>query len=166
MKKLSIYLSLIVALFVILYIVNHQSNKAAMEKLIEPAQKLYQTTPDQLNPATQKQLNDPNYQNIILQVELIERLEKGEGMFVYFFSPLCQFCVESTPIVNETASDLQIEIHQFNVLENQLAFQLFQFDSTPTLIYFEDGQEQGRLVGSMKGRQDTLKEFLQTHHDS
>src|SRR5690554_6149924 len=106
MKKLSIYLGAIIALFVILFAVNQYSLQAELDRLAEPAERLYKTSPENLEPATRKQLTDENYQNIILREDLDERLANGESLLVYFFSPLCSFCVESTPIYNRIANEI------------------------------------------------------------
>ena len=85
-----------------------------------------------------------------------------ESLFVYFFSPLCPYCVESTPILNEIANEVGVEIRQLNVLEDPEAFNHYSFESTPTLIYFEQGEEKSRLVGGIadEGRQELAKQFL------
>ena len=118
MKKLSIYLGAIIALFVILFAVNQYSLQAELDRLAEPAERLYKTSPENLEPATRKQLTDENYQNIILREDLDERLANGESLLVSFFSPLCSFCVENTPIYNRIANEIGVEIHQLNVLED------------------------------------------------
>lgn len=168
MKKLLIYLSIVVLLIALLYYLNQLTQKNAMKNLVEPAQELYQTDPQNLNEATRKQLNDPDYQNIILPGELETRLKNKEDLFVYFFSPLCKYCVESTPIVNDIAGEVQVEIHQYNVLEFRQGFSQYRFDSTPTLIYFEDGVEKDRFVGGIAQEiyQQQMRAFLEKYKPS
>jgi thioredoxin 1 len=143
MKKLAIYLSIILVLFALLYFIDRQSNKAYSEE----AQQLYSTSPDNLNESTRKQLNNSDYQNIILPTELQQNISNEEDVYVYFFSPLCNFCVATTPRLNEIAADAGVDIRQYNVLEFERAWTEFNLEATPTLIYFEDGIESDRLVG-------------------
>lgn len=141
MKKLSIYLGIIVALFGLLYFINHLSEK----RYVEPAEQLYGTTPDKLNPATKSQLLDKNYQRIILPAELDEKRENKEDLFVYLFSPTCKYCQETTPILNEIAAEVGVDYYQLNVLEFQDQWLKYNIDGTPTLIYIKDGEPIDRI---------------------
>src|SRR5690554_2775010 len=122
MKKLIIYLLIIIALFAFLYFVNQQSNNAEAEEYKEEAQTLYSTTPEKLDSETRKQLKNPDYQNIILPDELESKLANEESLFVYFFSPRCQYCVATTPSINEIAAEANVDLLQYNVLEYNQGF--------------------------------------------
>jgi thioredoxin 1 len=151
MKKLAIYLSIIVALFAILYFINQQSEKAKSEQYSDEAEQLYSVSPDQLDPATRGQLNDPDYQNIILPEELKAKQANQEDFFVYFFSPTCVFCVATTPHLNDIAAEAGAEVHQYNLLEFTQGWSEYGIESTPTLVYFEDGKAADSIVGGYTG---------------
>lgn len=165
MKKLAIYLVIILAIFVLIFVVNQQSKQASFGELMEPAERLYQTEPGNLEEATREQLLDENYQDIILPDELEQRLENEESLIVYFFSPACPYCVQTTPILQDMVEEKEIEIHQLNVLEYDQAFSEYAFTHTPTTIYFENGQEKDRIVGGSgtEEARQALELFLDTY---
>jgi thiol-disulfide isomerase/thioredoxin len=165
MKKLLIYLSVIVALFAILFVLNMQSNKANYEAYAAAANELYRTSPDKLDPDTLKQLDDPHYQNIILPDELSARLQNKENLFVYFFSPQCPHCQASTPILMPMAEGLGADIRQFNLLEFQEGWREYNIEYTPTLVYFREGKEIDRFVGGIQDpqAQEQMKQFLEKY---
>ncbi|MBJ6359868.1 thioredoxin family protein [Paenibacillus sp. GCM10012307] len=138
MKKMSIYLIIVVALFGLIFILN-QSDKNA----------LYGKPSSQLNPATKAQLKDPNYQNIILPAELNSRVQSGEEMFVYFFASDCSHCKNTTPVLMPIAQDLGIDLPQFNLREFQEYFGKYEIEYTPTLVYYKDGKQVERLEGGI-----------------
>lgn len=141
MKKLAIFGGIIVAVFVLIIILTNMSNS---EKL---ANNPYDT--DDLEQSTIDLLDDENYQNIILPNELAEKIESGEPTTVYFFSPECQFCKEMTSTLMPLADQEEVEIVQYNVLEYDQAWQEFAIEATPTLVHFENGQEEMRAVGAL-----------------
>lgn len=165
MKKLLIYLGIIVALFALLYYLNWASNQKANSEYTAPAKKLYQTTPDKLKPETRSQLKDVNYQNIIIPDDLEQKIKDGETLTVYFFSPLCSYCRETTPVLNEIAAEVGADYYQMNVYEFEDMWSKYRLDATPTLIHFENGQEIERKVGGISennpgNTREDFKQFL------
>jgi len=140
-KKVLIFIGVIVLLFGALYFVVTYQNNQAMEDNDNP----YGTT--NLEQPTIDLLDDPNYDNIILPDELDDQMTNGEDVTVYFFSPTCQFCVETTPYLAPLAKDNDIDMKQFNLLEFGQEGRQYAIESTPTLIHYEDGEEVARIVG-------------------
>lgn len=162
MKKFFIYFSIIVILFASLYAIDAFSQSKQNAALADDAQRLYNTTPNKLRDSTKAQLQDPNYQSIILPDQLKERLDNGETMFVYFFSPECPYCVATTPRLMPLAEQVGATIYQYNLLEFGQGWSDYRIESTPTLVYFENGQEVDRLVGGIvEGGQNTLETYKQ-----
>lgn len=149
MKKMALYLGIILGLFAILYAVDYASNQQVNNKLQDAAEKLYNTQPDQLTKATRDQLNDDNYQRIILPDSLEEKLNNKESLFVYMFSPVCSYCQATTPVLEEIAKDLDVDYVQLNVYEFADMWDVYNIEATPTLIYFQDGVEAERLSGGI-----------------
>lgn len=79
MKKMAIFLVIIVALFVLLGVFTNMKKEEKSKG--NPYGK------DKLKPATVDQLDDPNYQNLILPVELEQDLQDSKDVTVYFYSP-------------------------------------------------------------------------------
>ncbi|SFL27603.1 Thiol-disulfide isomerase or thioredoxin [Paenibacillus sp. 1_12] len=166
MKKIAIYLSIIIVLFAGLYVVNQQSDKTKNSKF---ANNVYGMAPNKLNPETVKQLEDPNYQNIILPAELNKKLDAKEDFFVYYFASTCPHCKRTTPVLAPLSKELGIDVKQFNLEEFKDGWNKYNIQSTPTLIYYKAGKEVERIVGGIAetGQQgyssDSFKQFLEKY---
>lgn len=158
MKKLVIYLSIIVALFAAIYVVNVQSNQAKNAKY---AGNVYGIAPEKLNPETVKLLDDPNYQNIILPEGLDKKLSAKEDFFLYYFASTCPHCKVTTPVLNPIAKDVAVDIKQFNLEEFKDGWSRYNIQYTPTLVYYKGGKEVERLEGEQPA--DKFKQFLQKY---
>jgi len=134
-----IYIGIVVVLLVGIFALNN----------LEQDNPLYGKPASKLNPATQAQLNDVNYQNIILPEALDEKIENKEDFFVYMFSSTCNYCKATTPQIMPIVGELGIDLHQFNVLEFPEYQVKYNIEFTPTLIYFEGGVEKERIVGGV-----------------
>ncbi|WP_246939059.1 thioredoxin family protein [Bacillus pinisoli] len=145
MKKVMIFLVVIIALFATLAFVTNFSNKQASEG--NPYGK------DSLKPATISQLDDPLYQNQILPDELEDKLADKENLFVYFYSPECSFCKETSPVIVPMTEELGIELPFYNLLEFEEGWKTYNISSTPTLVRFENGVEVDRVVGKVSDEQ-------------
>lgn len=102
---------------------------------------------DSLKPETIAQLDDPNYQNIILPEDLKAKLDNKEDVTVYFYSPTCSYCQQTTPIVAPLAEDLGIDLVQFNLLEFESGWDQYGIKETPTIVQYKAGKEAERIVG-------------------
>lgn len=140
MKKMIIFLAVIIVLFGAIAVLSNLDNKQKSEG--NPYKK------DKLEPATVDLLDDPNYQNIIIPEELTEKLANKEDVTVYFFSPTCSHCQVTTPIVAPLAEEMKIDLVQYNVLEFEQGWDDYEIDSTPTIVQFKNGKETARIVGS------------------
>ncbi|MCC3355336.1 thioredoxin family protein [Bacillus sp. REN16] len=139
MKKIVIFTVVIVAIFGALAYVTTTQNKQKAEG--NPFGK------EKLDPATTAQLDDPNYQNQILPNELASKLENGESMTVYFYSPTCSHCQKTTPVIVPMVDEMGLDLKKFNLLEFEEGWKDYGIEYTPTLIHFENGEEVSRLVG-------------------
>lgn len=139
MKKLLMIGGVIVAVFVLIIVLNNQSNKSKLKD--NP----YGTT--KLDQATIDLIGNEHYDNIILPEDLEKKIESGEPVVAYFFSPTCSYCKEMTPILMPIAKELNIDIFQYNLLEFFQVAGDYNIEGTPTLIYFNEGEEVDRLYG-------------------
>ena len=136
MKKMGIFLGIIIILFAGIFVLN-KSN----------VNEVYNKPVSELNRETRAILDDPNYQNIILPDELESKIESGDGTFVYYFASDCSFCKQTTPILMPIAEDVGVDLPQFNLREFDDYFQKMGIQFTPTLAFYEDGA----LVDKMEG---------------
>ena len=150
MKKLAIIGAAVVLLFAAIIVLTNMSNSDKMKD--NP----YDT--DNLQQATIDLLDDENYQNIILPDALQAKIDSGEGVFAYMFSPLCGHCINFTPKLMTVAEQEDIHIDQLNVLEYGNAGTTYQITQTPTLVYFENGEEVTRLVGD--NDEESVRQFF------
>ncbi|PAE25429.1 MULTISPECIES: thioredoxin family protein [Bacillaceae] len=143
MKKVIIFLAIIVALFAAVGMLTKMQNE---EKVSEknPYGK------DSLHPETVKQLEDPNYQNLILPEELDKKLDEKEDVTVYFYSPTCPHCQKTTPVVAPLTEDMGIDLVQFNLLEFEDGWDNYGIKETPTIVQYKDGKEVNRITGSQE----------------
>ena len=150
MKKLGIIGAAVVLLFAAIIVLTNMSNSDKMKD--NP----YDT--DNLRQSTIDLLDDENYQNIILPDDLQAKIDSGEGVFAYMFSPECGYCMQFTPKLMAVAEQEDIQIDQLNVLEYENAWTTYKLEGTPTLIYFENGEEVTRLYGAAD--EETVRQFF------
>ena len=140
MKKLLIIAGIVVVVFAGIIFLTNQANN---EKL---AHNPYDT--EDLEQATIDQLDDENYQNIVVPADLEEQIASGEPTTVYFFSPTCQYCQQTTPVLMPVAEDMDVDVLQYNLLEYEQGWQQYMIEATPTLIHYDNGEEVSRWVGA------------------
>lgn len=110
-------------------------------------------------------LDNENYQlNKTLEEAVTAVQEETDGVFVYHWSPVCQFCLNATPNLVEAKEQVDANLIQLNVLEYGAATQVFMIASTPTLVYYESGQEVERLEGD-PGSSEIYADFMQAMMD-
>ncbi|WLR58162.1 thioredoxin family protein [Guptibacillus hwajinpoensis] len=151
MKKAIIFLGIVIVIFGALAFVTNYSNSEKTEG--NPYGK------SSLDPATIEQLDDPLYQNQILPDELDEALSNEEDAFVYFYSPTCIHCKNTSPVLVPLAEDMGIDLKKYNVLEFEQGWNDYRIESTPTLVRFKDGKEVDRIVGTQT--EDTFKQWIE-----
>lgn len=155
MKKLLIFGAIIVVLFAGVIILTNMSNdkKLSSEKNPYGDKELQQLTIDQLD--------DENYQSIMLPDELEKKIAAGEAVNAYFFSPDCIHCKAFTPVLMPIADELGIDIAQINVYEYPELWEKYNIEYTPTFIRFEDGKEVNRFFGAKE--EADLRDYLETN---
>ncbi|MFC3418508.1 thioredoxin family protein [Salinicoccus hispanicus] len=116
---------------------------------------------EQLSGATIDKLEDENYHYNKTLDETKEIIDAGEGEFVYFWSPTCMHCAAATPFLMDAFEQTGEEVTQLNVLEYEQAWTDYAIEATPTLIYFENGEEVDRFTGN-PGNADEYAAFINT----
>lgn len=153
MKKLLAIGGVIVVIFILIVVLTNKSNETKLKD--NP----YDT--DQLRNSTIDLIGNKNYNNIILPDELEKKISSGEPVTAYFFSPECGYCMEMTPILMPIAKDMNVNVDQYNLLEYTNQAAPYAIEATPTLIYFKDGEEVGRLVGAHP--EENIRTFFAEH---
>lgn len=141
MKKLLVIGGVIIALFILIIFLSNKSNEAKLKD--NP----YGT--EDLNKLTIDLIGNKNYKNIILPENLFEKIDSGEPVTAYFFSPDCPYCMEMTPRMMPIADEMGVHVYQYNMLEfGALAKERYGIESWPMLVHFRDGKEVGRMSGA------------------
>jgi thioredoxin-like negative regulator of GroEL len=139
-KKVIIFLAVIILLFgAVAFLTKMQNEEKVTEK--NPYGK------STLHPETIAQMDDPNYQNLILPDKLESLLDKKEDVTVYFYSPTCSHCQRTTPVVSPLAKDMNINLTQFNLLEFDNGWDQYGITETPTIVQYKAGKEVNRITG-------------------
>ncbi|WP_338451298.1 thioredoxin family protein [Niallia oryzisoli] len=139
MKKVLIFLAIIIVLFSGVAILTNMQNSEKVED--NPYGK------DTLHPETAALLEDENYQNIILPDELDQKLKDKEDITVYYFQSTCEYCKQATPILSPLAEEMGIDLLQYNLLEFEQGWDDYGIQETPTIVQYKDGKEVARITG-------------------
>lgn len=155
MKKLLTIGGVIVAVFALILVLNNLSNKEKLKDNPYGDKKLDQATIDLIG--------DEHYKNITLPEELKTQIEAGESVTAYFFSPLCSYCREMTPVMMPIADEMGVDVKQFNTLEFGQEAIVYDVQATPTMIHFENGEEIGRMIGGQS--EENIRLFFNAVQD-
>ncbi|WP_096155422.1 MULTISPECIES: thioredoxin family protein [Bacillus] len=139
MKKLFVIVGVIVVIFIALAVITNIQQKKLSEG--NPFGKSV------IHAETQKQLNDPLYQNIILPDDLEESLETDVTTTIYFYSPTCDACKAASPIIVPAAEEMEVDLKLYNLLEFNQGWDDYNIRATPTVVHFVNGQEVNRVEG-------------------
>lgn len=142
----------IIILFVALYFVVDYKNQQAIDISGNPYGK------DNLKQETIDQLDNPLYQNQITPDQLEGKLENKEDLIVYFYSPTCVYCQNTTPVLVPLAEELGVDVKKLNLLEFEAEWDKYRIEGTPTLVYFENGEEAARISGQQQ--EEGLRTFF------
>ncbi|QAS51681.1 thioredoxin family protein [Halobacillus litoralis] len=138
-KNMIIFASVLAVLIVVLiFVVNYQTSKKTADN---PYGK------DNLDPTTVEQLDNPDYQNQIQPDELEDQIQSGDPTTVYFYDPNCAHCQRVTPILVPIAEEFEVDMKKMNLEEFKDQWGKYGIEGTPTLVHYENGEEQARIAG-------------------
>ncbi|MDX8366822.1 thioredoxin family protein [Cytobacillus sp. IB215665] len=141
MKKVIIFTLIVLSLFAALvFVTKYQQQQQAAGNPFNKTS---------LHPETVNQLDDPNYQNIILPNELDEKLANNESATIYFYQSTCPACKVTSPIIVPMAEEMGIDLKLYNLLEFNEGWDEYNIESTPTIVQYKDGKEVSRLNGAV-----------------
>lgn len=150
MKKMMIIGLSVLVIFGLIVFLTNQANDQKLANNPYDTEDLEQPTIDLLD--------DEHYQNIAVPGEVEEQIASGEPTTVYFFSPTCQYCQQTTPVLMPVAEDMSVDVLQYNLLEYEQGWQDYFIEATPTLVHYEDGEEVARWVGAQP--KENIEEFF------
>ena len=143
MKKLLLIGGVIIAIFILIIVLSNKSDEAKLKD--NP----YGT--DNLSKSTIDLIGDENYNNIVLPDTLFKKIEDGESVTAYYFHPECQFCRQMTPVMMPIATEMDVNVLQYNMMEfgDKVGMDTeYKIKSWPALVHYKNGKEVGRMVGA------------------
>lgn len=151
MKKIIAFALVIVLIFAALIFITSNQNKQQSEGNPFGKKNLY--------PETIEQLDNELYQNIILPEELEDKLESGEPVTVYFYSPRCEPCNITSPKLVPKAKEMGVDLVLYNVLEFEQGWRQYALEGTPEVIHYDNGAEVARITGGHEA--ETYGQFFE-----
>ena len=81
-----------------------------------------------------------------------EAIESGKPVVIYFWATWCGPCLQLGPVVEELAEKYgdKAVIGKLNTEEDNDIAAEYRIRSIPTVLFFKDGELQGRSVGLVK----------------
>jgi len=74
--------------------------------------------------------------------------ESGRPFLLDLYVEKCGPCQQLKPMMSELANDLQgVEVFAMDVLKNRKIYHEQGLKTVPTVMFFQSGEERGRLVG-------------------
>lgn len=148
----------LVILFIIIFAVNGGKDKEiAQNEDTQQAENVSTelTEEEYLEMARKGVESDKNYSYQVKSPEWVHTLNKDEVTFVYYFSPVCKYCIETTPSVitglNEATKEIDKDFNFIQVdvtLDSDIYYDIAQLEGTPTMVKYVNGVEVERVAGS------------------
>jgi len=91
-----------------------------------------------------------NFLNAATFEEII--YDKGENCLVAFTRKTCHVCQKVIPMVQETAENYKDKFgfYRVDVEEQRDLYNRFSLRGVPSLLFFKDGEYQGKLAGEVE----------------
>lgn len=124
-------IGLLIVLFIALYFVNDYKNN----KTTDSEENQTEGTKEDL------------YGNQINPDNLRDKVDSGEPITVYFYSPECTHCQRTTPVLVQLSEEKDIDLKKMNLLDHKAQWDEYNIEGTPTVVYYDKGEEVARIVG-------------------
>lgn len=96
--------------------------------------------------------------------EFEAKINSRAVVVVDFFSPRCGPCLKLMPVLDEIAGSYagKADIYKLNVIENNAIAAMHNVSAVPTVIFFHNGKEAGRIIGYKPASRyiETIDELL------
>lgn len=119
MKKIVIFLGIIILIFISLYLIQKEEPKK--ENFL--------------------------YKNEISSENLNKSIASGDPNYIYFYQTDCIHCKKVSPVIIPMAEDLNIDLKVHDLQKNQENWDTYNIQGTPTIVYYKDGKEIDRIHG-------------------
>jgi thioredoxin 1 len=86
-------------------------------------------------------------------------VKRYDEVLVYFYAPDSEPCREIAPAVGALVEDEVAPVAEVNVEENERVASVYNVNSVPTIVLFNDGDPVSRSVGAKT--KDELRRFVE-----
>lgn len=93
------------------------------------------------------QLNSKSFEELIY--------DEGQACLVVFSRKTCHVCKEVVPVIEELAPNYEgkFGFYHVDVEEDKALYQSFSLKGVPQILFFKDGEYQGKLTGQVEEEQ-------------
>lgn len=148
-KYTAVGAAIVIVLIVGIVLAFSNNNKPTTSDSVGPKadEGLLKTTDNEKNPASEIGVGEFMIDEKNFEKEITEY--KGIAM-VDFFLPTCPHCQKIGPVISEIANETQgkYKIGKLNANTSPDMATKFSIQSVPAMIFFKDGKEVDRLIGS------------------
>lgn len=130
-NKMLIIIGVVVVLLIALYFVDDLKNDT-----------------DEADKESSGEENDEDlYDNQTNPDDLREKIDEGDPVTVYFYSPECTHCQRTTPVLVPLTEEKDIDMKKLNIQKYEEQWDEYDIEGTPTVAHFDDGKEVARITG-------------------
>lgn len=102
---------------------------------------------------------DSLYSQQITQNELEKNINSMDEYYIYYFQPNCKDCKKISPYLIPLGEKQEEGFATINLVKYKQAWEKFEITKTPTIIYYNKGEEIKRLEGAYSEKK--YKEFFE-----
>jgi len=100
------------------------------------------------------------YDQQITVNELEKVVEDKDGYYVYYFQPNCADCKKVSPYLIPLGETQKEGFATVNLVKNKQGWEKFDITETPTIVFYNSGEEIKRLEGAYS--EEKYKEFFES----
>lgn len=100
------------------------------------------------------------YDQQITVNELEKIVENKDGYYIYYFQPDCKGCKKVSPYLIPLGEKQKEGFATVNLVKNKQGWEKFNINKTPTIVYYNSGEEIKRLEGEYS--EEKYKEFFES----
>ncbi|HHT64120.1 MAG: thioredoxin family protein [Bacillota bacterium] len=86
---------------------------------------------------------------------LMQRIERGDSFYVYFYSPACEDCIKSEPKLAQAVKNTSVEILRLDLRKHENIQVQLEVPGTPSIFFYREG----KLVQGITGAYETVGEY-------
>jgi len=94
--------------------------------------------------------------------ELKDLISQEDSLYVYFFSPTCEDCLQSEPKLARAVAGTSLKIVKVDVKKYQYLRQELEIPGTPSIFYYQNHKLEKGITGGFSSAEEYRKFFRET----